>query len=154
MDSELMISAYRSLIEDEHYEISLLANTSALINQFLENINWAGFYLYLDEKLVLGPFQGKTACQIITLDRGVCGKAARERRTVVVADVHQFAGHIACDSASQSEIVVPIILEGNLYGVLDIDAPIKNRFSDQDRKNLEEIVMILQEKLLSLKSVQ
>jgi L-methionine (R)-S-oxide reductase len=120
-----------------------LSNSAALLYLLLDNINWAGFYLYKNGELVLGPFQGKPACTHIPLGKGVCGTAAVERKTQVVKDVHQFPGHIACDSASQSEIVVPILQGERLIGVLDIDSPIKNRFDELDAQGLEKFVDIL-----------
>ena len=129
------------------YETANLANASALLWQELSDINWAGFYKMQDGKLVLGPFQGKPACILIPVGRGVCGTAVAEDRTQLVADVHQFPGHIACDCASNSEIVVPIHVRGEIWGVLDIDSPLLNRFSEEDRKGLEDFVTIL-EKIL------
>ena len=124
--------------------VSALSNAAALIWDALPNINWAGFYLLKDNVLYLGPFQGKTACTMIPVGKGVCGTAAVEKRTVLVEDVHQFPGHIACDGASNSEIVVPIYKNGEVCGVLDIDSPYFSRFSDSDRRGLEEIVRILE----------
>ena len=129
------------------YEVANLANASALLWQEMPAINWVGFYKMTGGKLVLGPFQGKPACIEIPLGRGVCGTAAQERRTVLVEDVHQFPGHIACDSASNSEIVVPIFKNGEIYGVLDIDSPYFSRFAAEDQRGLEEIVKILEENL-------
>lgn len=124
-----------------------LANISAAIYHQLPDLNWAGFYLYDGKQLVLGPFQGKTACIYIPLSKGVCGKAATEKKTVIVEDVEKFPGHIACDSASKSEIVLPITdKEGNLVGVFDLDSPKQNRFSESDKTGLEKIVEILKEK--------
>ncbi|KAF4322878.1 hypothetical protein G195_004096 [Phytophthora kernoviae 00238/432] len=113
----------------------------------MTDTNWVGFYLYDGKELVLGPFQGLPACIRIPLGRGVCGTSASERRTMVVEDVHAFPGHIACDAASNSEIVVPIIKNGELYGVLDIDSPLKNRFDDEDRIFLEKAVSLITEQL-------
>ncbi|MGC4376077.1 GAF domain-containing protein [Fictibacillus sp. Mic-4] len=137
-----LIKQLHSLLEGERNVTANLANASSLLNQFLENTNWVGFYLYEDavDELVLGPFQGLPACVRIPLGKGVCGSAARDQKTYVVADVHQFPGHIACDSASRSEIVVPIIKEGKLIGVLDIDSPITNRFDEKDKQYLEQFV--------------
>ena len=118
-----------SIVSDVPYTMTNLANASALLFEKLENINWAGFYTVKDGKLVLGPFQGKVACTIIPFGKGVCGTAASEDRTQVVPDVHQFKGHIACDRASNSEIVVPIHRKGEVFGVLDIDSPSFSRFS-------------------------
>ena len=120
-----------------------LANASALLYNELPDLNWAGFYLFDGEKLVLNSFQGKPACIEIPLSRGVCGAAAREGRTLVVPDVHAFEGHIACDSASQSEIVVPLIVGGRLFGVLDVDSPRLDRFDGNDKAGLEAFAKIL-----------
>ncbi|ABO68047.1 MULTISPECIES: GAF domain-containing protein [Geobacillus] len=139
----LVIEQLKALIAGEPNMIANLANASALLNQFLTDINWVGFYLADGDELVLGPFQGLPACVRIPFGKGVCGTAAAERRTVVVPDVHQFPGHIACDAASQSEIVVPLIKEGRVIGVLDIDSPIKNRFDDIDRRYLEQFASVL-----------
>ncbi|MDR6721281.1 GAF domain-containing protein [Paenibacillus sp. 2003] len=136
-----------ALIRDEPSAIANLANAAALLNVFMTDTNWVGFYLYDGKELVLGPFQGLPACIRIPLGRGVCGTSAAEKRTLVVDDVHAFPGHIACDAASNSEIVVPIIINGELYGVLDIDSPIKNRFDDEDRVFLEKAVNLLTEQL-------
>lgn len=132
-----------ALLTGEPNAIANLSNASALLNQFYNQINWVGFYLMDDGELVLGPFQGSPACVRIPLGRGVCGTAASKRETVIVADVHAFPGHIACDAASNSEIVVPIIKDGILLGVLDIDSPLKGRFSEQDSKGLENFIEIL-----------
>ncbi|MBK3493601.1 GAF domain-containing protein [Viridibacillus sp. YIM B01967] len=139
----LLAKQLDALLEDETDNIANLSNASALLNQFLHTINWCGFYLYKNEELLLGPFQGLPACVHIAMGRGVCGTAAANQETLVVANVHQFPGHIACDAASQSEIVVPIIIEGNLFGVLDIDSPINNRFSTDDREGIEQFVHVL-----------
>ncbi|MGQ0514707.1 GAF domain-containing protein, partial [Bacillus sp. D-CC] len=119
------------------------SNASALLNQFLDRVNWVGFYVTEGNQLVLGPFQGMPACVRIPFGRGVCGVAAETKTTQLVADVHQFPGHIACDSASNSEIVVPIIKDGNVIGVLDIDSPEKNRFDEVDQRYLEKFVETL-----------
>ncbi|MEV2283069.1 GAF domain-containing protein [Paenibacillus larvae] len=123
-----------ALIQDEPNRIANLANASALLRQFLDDINWVGFYLTDTERgeLVLGPFQGLVACVRIPFGKGVCGTAARDRKTLRVADVHAFPGHIACDAASRSEIVVPMIEDGNVIGVLDIDSPLQDRFDETD----------------------
>ncbi|MDP2138117.1 MAG: GAF domain-containing protein [Candidatus Didemnitutus sp.] len=120
-----------------------LAQASALLMQVLPDLNWAGFYLLKGDELVLGPFQGKVACVRIALGKGVCGTAAAQQKTVVVADVHAFPGHIACDSASNSEIVVPLLAQGRLVGVLDLDSPILGRFDAEDARGLEHAVAIL-----------
>lgn len=129
----------RGLLRAETDETANMANLSALIFHTLPDLNWAGFYLFKQGELVLGPFQGKVACVRIGLGKGVCGAAAQTRQTQVVPDVHQFPGHIACDGASNSEIVIPLVLGGRLYGVLDIDSPLKNRFDSADRQRLEAL---------------
>lgn len=139
-DYELVIKQLRALLEGESNTIANLANASALLNQFLNEVNWVGFYLMEDGELVLGPFQGLPACVRIPLGKGVCGTAAQNQKTERIEDVHAFPGHIACDAASQSEIVVPIVKDGQLLGVLDIDSPIKNRFDEIDQQYLEEFI--------------
>ena len=132
----------RALLETHFGCMSNMANLAALIYHTLPDINWAGFYV-LDEKILrLGPFQGKPACTEIPLGKGVCGTAALQQKTLVVPDVHQFTGHIACDSASKSEIVIPLLQNGKVWGVLDIDSPVLNRFDEMDRAGLEEVVRI------------
>lgn len=137
----------RALLEGESNQIANLSNASSLLNQFLDETNWVGFYLNDNEELVLGPFQGLPACVRIPFGRGVCGTSASERKTMRIEDVHAFPGHIACDAASQSEIVVPIVKNGKLLGVLDIDSPIKSRFDEVDQEQLEKFVEILTEYL-------
>ncbi|MFJ8063372.1 GAF domain-containing protein [Psychrobacillus sp. NPDC096426] len=132
-----------ALLTGETNAIANFSNASALLNQFFDQINWVGFYLMEDGELVLGPFQGLPACVRIPVGRGVCGTAAETLETIIVPDVHAFPGHIACDAASQSEIVVPLVKDGVLVGVLDIDSPIKERFSEQDAKGLEQFVQVL-----------
>jgi L-methionine (R)-S-oxide reductase len=132
-----------AIFEGERDFIANTANCSAILFQSLPNINWAGFYFLKGDDLVLGPFQGKPACVRIALGRGVCGAAAAQRQTLVVPNVHEFPGHIACDSASNSEIVVPLIQNGRLLGVLDIDSPDLNRFDADDAAGLQAIVDIL-----------
>ena len=149
MNYEKLKKKIAALIDGVPYEIANLANISAALWQAMDRINWVGFYLMEKGKLVLGPFQGKPACIEIPLGHGVCGTAAQEKRTVLVEDVHQFPGHIACDSASNSEIVVPIFKNGEIYGVLDIDSPYFARFTAEDQRGLEEIVKILEESLLT-----
>ena len=136
-----------ALTRDVPHEIANLANASALLWESLSNINWAGFYLLESEILVLGPFQGKPACIEIPLGKGVCGTAAVRNSTQLVPDVHAFPGHIACDSASRSEIVVPIYRGGEVYGVLDIDSPYPERFTLDDQAGLEAFVKILEQAL-------
>jgi L-methionine (R)-S-oxide reductase len=140
---DLVIKQLHALLEGESNQIANLSNASALLNQFLDRINWVGFYLMEDGELVLGPFQGLPACVRIAVGRGVCGSAAKDRETYLVEDVHAFPGHIACDAASQSEIVVPICKDGELIGVLDIDSPEKSRFDETDKIKLEAFVSAL-----------
>ncbi len=133
----------RALIAGETDWLANCANSTALLFAMLPDLNWAGFYLYKEEMLVLGPFQGNPACIRIPMGKGVCGTAAVEGRALVVEDVHEFPGHIACDSASCSEIVIPFFQEGNLIGVLDLDSPIRGRFDEVDRDGLEVFLEIL-----------
>ena len=132
----------RSLLEGEHDLIANAANLASLLYHSLPDLNWAGFYLYKDGELVLGPFQGEPACVRIAIGKGVCGTAAEIRQTVVVANVHDFPGHIACDSKSNSEIVVPLIKDQQLIGVLDLDSPLLGRFDDEDARGLNELAEI------------
>lgn len=132
-------SVLGGLISNEFSWLANCANFSALLYQELPGINWAGFYFLEGDQLVLGPFQGKPACVRIPLGRGVCGTAALERATQRVADVHTFPGHIACDLASRSEMVVPLVVAGELRGVLDLDSPIENRFTDEDQVHIEQL---------------
>jgi GAF domain-containing protein len=138
-----VVEELRGLLAGERDWIANLANSAALIYHSLPDLNWAGFYLLKDGELVVGPFQGKPACVRIAMGKGVCGTAAVQRKTQVVRDVNQFAGHIACDSASNSEIVVPMIRNGELLGVLDLDSPKLARFDEQDRQGLEQLVSVL-----------
>ncbi|WP_057761363.1 GAF domain-containing protein [Cytobacillus praedii] len=139
----LVIKQLAALLEGESNRIANLSNASALLNLFLDRINWVGFYLLEDKELVLGPFQGLPACVRIPIGRGVCGTSAKLTETVRVEDVNLFPGHIACDAASQSEIVIPLMKDGQLIGVLDIDSPEKNRFDELDQQKLEEFVDVL-----------
>ena len=141
---EQVIRRLETLTNDIPYEIANLSNASALLWAALPDINWAGFYKMMDGQLVLYPFQGKPACIRIPVGRGVCGTAVAENRTQLVADVHKFPGHIACDSASNSEIVIPIHVGGEIWGVLDIDSPYLNRFTEEDKAGLERFVQILE----------
>lgn len=136
-----------SLIEDESNLIAILSNTSALLNDHLDQVNWVGFYLIENNELILGPFQGHPACVHIQIGKGVCGTAVSNNETQVVKDVHQFPGHIACDANSNSEIVIPIHKDNKIIGVLDINAPIKSRFNDEDRKELEKVVSIIENQI-------
>ena len=140
-----MAMQLQALVEGVPYEVANLANASALLWQELPDINWAGFYKMTDGALVLGPFQGKPACIRIAVGRGVCGTAVAENRTQLVYNVHDFPGHIACDCASNSEIVVPIRVRGEIWGVLDIDSPSIGRFTQEDQTGLEGIVGILEQ---------
>ncbi|MBR6596155.1 MAG: GAF domain-containing protein [Oscillospiraceae bacterium] len=137
----------KGLTEDVPHEVANLANASALLWQYLPEINWAGFYKMENGILVLGPFQGKPACIEIPVGRGVCGTAVAEDATQLVYDVHEFPGHIACDCASNSEIVVPIHVKGEIWGVLDIDSPQVGRFTEDDRAGLERFVKVLEQVL-------
>lgn len=140
---ETLAKQLDALLTDEDDFIANLSNASALLNQFLDHINWVGFYLLKNNTLVLGPFQGLPACVQIAVGRGVCGTAVANKETILVPDVHAFPGHIACDAASQSEIVIPLMKDGNIIGVLDIDSPQKNRFSLDDQDGLELFVSTL-----------
>jgi len=142
-----LVNQLAALTEDVPYEVANLANASALLWQELPGINWAGFYKMTEGILVLGPFQGKPACIRIPVGRGVCGTAVAEDQTQVVYNVHDFPGHIACDCASNSEIVVPIHVKGEIWGVLDIDSPSIGRFSQTDKEGLEQVVTLLEQVL-------
>ena len=137
----------RSLIEGEPDLIANAANASALLYHSLPDLNWAGFYLLKDGELVLGPFQGKPACVRIAIGKGVCGTAAEQRQTILVDNVHEFPGHIACDGESNSEVVVPLIKDQQLIGVLDLDSPLLGRFDEEDAKGLNELVSLFMESL-------
>ena len=141
---EQVIRRLETLTNDIPYEIANLSNASALLWAALPDINWVGFYKMTDGQLVLYPFQGKTACVRIPVGKGVCGTAVAEDATQLVPDVHEFPGHIACDSASNSEIVIPIHVGGEIWGVLDIDSPYLNRFTEEDKAGLERFVQILE----------
>ncbi|MFS0598316.1 GAF domain-containing protein [Peribacillus frigoritolerans] len=140
---ELVQKQLLALIEDETNRIANLSNAAALLNQFLDEINWVGFYLYEEDQLILGPFQGLPACVRIPMGKGVCGTSAATGKTLRIEDVHQFPGHIACDAASRSEIVIPLMKDGKLLGVLDIDSPITDRFDEMDQQGLEKFAEIL-----------
>ncbi|MCL1511115.1 GAF domain-containing protein [Parasaccharibacter sp. TMW 2.1884] len=137
----------QGLLEAERDEIANLANIAALLFEAMAQVNWVGFYLMKGGELVLGPFQGRVACTRIAVGKGVCGAAVAERAVQRVADVHAFPGHIACDGASESEIVLPIMKGGEVHGVLDIDSPVKNRFSAEDQAQLEALVRLLESHL-------
>ncbi|MBE1554384.1 GAF domain-containing protein [Sporosarcina limicola] len=138
-----LVGQLDALLTGEKNKYANLSNASALLNQFFDQVNWAGFYLMEDGELVLGPFQGLPACIRIPLGRGVCGTAAKHKESIIVPDVNAFPGHIACDSASQSEIVVPLMKNGVVIGVLDIDSPVLNRFTEEDREGLEQFAKVL-----------
>ena len=141
---EILTKQLISLIDKEIPLVSNLSNASSLLNK-LPNINWCGFYLVSGNRLILGPFQGEVACTVIPFDKGVCGYAYRNKKTIIVDDVNKFDGHIACSSLSKSEIVTPIIKDNEVKAVIDIDAPIYNRFSKDDQRLLEEIADVLKE---------
>lgn len=144
---ERLAQQTKALIGGVPHFIANLANLSALLYQNLPDLNWAGFYLMEEGKLVLGPFQGKTACIEIAAGRGVCGTAVERDETIVVENVHEFSDHIACDSASLSEIVIPVHAGGRIVGVLDVDSPVEARFTGADKEGLEKIVRVLEEEL-------
>ena len=144
---DMMLRQARAIIEDVPHFTANLANLSALIFTALDDVNWAGFYLSQGDRLILGPFQGSVACVEIPYGKGVCGTAAAEDTTQLVPDVHLFKGHIACDSASRSEIVIPMHRGGEVVGVLDIDSPSLARFTDDDREGLERLVRLIEEVL-------
>ncbi|WP_390888086.1 GAF domain-containing protein [Clostridium intestinale] len=139
-----MVYSCKEQLQDEKDIIANLSNISAIIKFYLDRCNWAGFYLMKDGELVLGPFQGLPACIRIPLGKGVCGNAAAEKKVLRVDNVHEFPGHIACDGASNSEIVIPIIKDGEVYGVLDIDSPEFSRFTEVEEKYLTEIVKYIE----------
>ena len=141
---ERVASQAEALVSGEKDLIANMANISALLFNHLEKVNWAGFYLSREDQLVLGPFQGQPACIRIPMNQGVCGTAAADRSTLVVEDVHAFDGHIACDAASNSEIVIPLVVNDQLIGVLDIDSPEFGRFTDVDKAGLEKIARMLE----------
>lgn len=147
MDTNYSILAaqLKELAEIDRNAVSIMANASALLMQTMEQVNWAGFYLVKDGMLKVGPFQGRPACVLIGRGKGVCGTAWEKEETLVVEDVHAFPGHIACDSASRSEIVIPIRSDGKIAAVLDIDSPVENRFSGEDRQGLEAFVRVMEE---------
>ena len=146
-DYEKLCAELKALTDGVPHRIANLANASALIYNSLEDLNWAGFYFMEGGRLVLGPFQGKPACIEIPVGRGVCGAAAQEGKTQLVPDVHLFPGHIACDSASNSEIVVPLRVDGKIVGVLDIDSPWPGRFTEEDQTGLEAVAEIIAQML-------
>ena len=142
---KMMCKQIRSLAEISDYYMPVLANASAILYEGMDDLNWVGFYLVEDDHLILGPFQGKFACVRIEKGKGVCGTALEKDETQVVADVHQFPGHIACDSASNSEIVIPLHSQGKVVAVMDIDSPVFDRFSKEDENGLSEFAQALEE---------
>lgn len=142
---KLLLEQLKALLQDEPNLIPNLSNASALLNAALKDINWVGFYLMTGQELLLGPFQGKPACIHIPVGRGVCGNAVAQNRTLIVRDVHAFPGHIACDSATRSEIVIPLRDGDTIVGVLDIDSPSLARFDEEDKEGLEAFAAVLQE---------
>ena len=146
-DYNMIITTLPSLLEDTEFSVSILSNTSALLNEYMDNLNWVGFYILKDDYLYLSAFQGKPACIKIKVGNGVCGTCIKENKAILVPNVHEFKGHIACDSASNSEICIPIYKNNILYGLLDIDSPLLNRFDNNDKKNLEIICNIISDAL-------
>ena len=146
-DYATLVEQAAGMLEAEPWYVAAFSNISALIMDTLPGLNWAGFYLIKGNELIVGPFQGKPACIRIGLGKGVCGTAVARKETVVVPDVHLFPGHIACDSASESEIVVPILEGDRVRAVLDIDSPVKDRFSEADRAGLEALVRKIEERV-------
>jgi GAF domain-containing protein len=146
-NNKLMCEQAEALAEDNKWDITLFANISALLFETMKDVNWAGFYFVREDELLLGPFQGKPACTCIPVGRGVCGTAVKESRIIRVEEVHKFPGHIACDSESASEIVLPVRYKGQIIGVLDIDSPLKGRFTEKDEEELLEIVRIIEKQL-------
>ena len=147
MNYETVCAQLAALTDGVPYEVANLANASALLWQEMPGINWVGFYKMVDGALVLGPFQGKPACIRIPVGRGVCGTAVAEDQVQLVYNVHEFPGHIACDCASNSEIVLPIHVNGEIWGVLDIDSPLIGRFTEEDKSGLLEVVGVLEQNL-------
>ena len=143
-DYDRLTEELRALTDGVEHKIANLANASALLYERLEDLNWAGFYLMEGGRLVLGPFQGRPACIEIAVGKGVCGTAVKEGKTQLVPDVHLFPGHIACDSASNSEIVVPLRVGGEIVGVLDLDSPWPGRFTEEDRDGLEKAAKVIE----------
>lgn len=146
-----LIPLTQSLVSEEEEWISLLSNFTALLKQSFDSFSWVGFYLLKDGRLILGPFQGKVACSFIEIGKGVCGTSAKERKTIIVEDVDKFPGHIVCDEGSRSEIVVPIFIDNELIGVLDIDSYNYSNFDVTDKLYLEKLSSIIAEKLKELK---
>ncbi len=145
---EQILNELKYLLADMKFDVSILSNAAALLNMHMDDINWLGFYLIKDDMLILGPFQGKPACSLIPLNKGVCGTCATSQKTIIVKNVEDFKGHIVCDAASKSEICIPIFKNHKIYGLLDIDSPVLNRFTEIDQLYLEKIVKIIENALL------
>ena len=143
-DYDMIVAQTEAMTENGNWYVTVLANLSALIMESFDGLNWAGFYIMKDGALVLGPFQGKPACTHIEIGKGVCGTDALTEDTQLVYDVHEFPGHIACDSASNSEIVIPLFAAGKVWGVLDIDSPFTGRFTEEDREGLERMAAVIE----------
>ena len=147
MDYRVLTEQAEGLLDAEPWYVAALSNLSALIMDTLPDLNWAGFYLLRDGRLTVGPFQGKPACIHIAPGKGVCGTALERNETILVPDVHLFPGHIACDGASESEIVIPLRDGGRVRAVLDIDSPVKNRFTEEDRQGLEALAAVIEKRV-------
>jgi len=145
------LNILKALLDDNKYRLSILSNASAYLNESIDNINWVGFYLLDKDTLYLGPFQGKPACILIPVGKGVCGDTVAKKQTIVVDNVLEYKGHIACDSNSRSEICIPIYINNNIYGLLDIDSPIFNRFDENLKDILEKCVKIIENALINAK---
>jgi len=145
------LNILKALLDDNKYRLSILSNASAYLNESIDNINWVGFYLLDKDTLYLGPFQGKPACILIPVGKGVCGDTVAKKQTIVVDNVLEYKGHIACDSNSRSEICIPIYINNNIYGLLDIDSPIFNRFNENLKDILEKCVKIIENALINAK---
>ena len=145
------LNILKALLDDNKYRLSILSNASAYLNESIDNINWVGFYLLDKDTLYLGPFQGKPACILIPVGKGVCGDTVAKKQTIVVDNVLEYNGHIACDSNSRSEICIPIYINNNIYGLLDIDSPIFNRFNENLKDILEKCVKIIENALINAK---
>ena len=146
-DYNMLCRQIREMISADRWYVPALSNVSALLMETLPDLNWAGFYLLREAQLVVGPFQGKPACVHIPVGRGVCGTAVAEDRMIIVPDVHQFPGHIACDSASNAELVIPLHHEGNVVAVMDLDSPVKGRFTDTDASGLKRIAEVMERQI-------
>ena len=146
-DYNMLCQQIREMISADRWYVPALSNVSALLMETLPDLNWAGFYLLHEAQLVVGPFQGKPACVHIPVGRGVCGTAVAEDRMIIVPDVHQFPGHIACDSASNAELVIPLHHEGNVVAVMDLDSPVKGRFTDTDASGLKRIAEVMERQI-------